>query len=98
VLRGPCPVGGPHPLVLQFWRKSLERERLGRGKPIENRGEVKARAAEAARMDPARRHPERVIRDARKPSVTKGRSVTAEAEGPPAMAGQDRVAPRALVP
>src|SRR5205809_5679061 len=49
-------------------------------------------------MGPARRHPEpgRVGTPGCRPLA--GRSVIAEAEGPPAMAGRDRVAPRALVP
>src|SRR2546430_17227667 len=49
-------------------------------------------------MGPARRHPEpcRVGTPGCPPLA--GRSVIAEAEGPPAMAGRDRGGPRALVP
>src|SRR5438477_473859 len=48
-------------------------------------------------MGPARRLPSHRLGTPGCPPLA-GRSVIAEAEGPPAMAGRDRVAPRALVP
>src|SRR2546426_11098104 len=80
-------------------RRSSGSEYRGRSRE-ENRGQVRARDGETAGMGPARRRPEAGdrVRGARQPAVTNGRSVIAEADGPPATAGRDRVAPRALGP
>src|SRR2546428_11095768 len=80
-------------------RRSSGSEYRGRSRE-ENRGQVRARDGETAGMGPARRRPEAGdrVRGARQPAVTNGRSVIAEAEGPPATAGGGPAAPRAPVP